>query len=205
MKNLKYLAIFIMTFVTLFMVGCDATSKTLDELSQEIGKIETATIQTDYQEIVELAETDEVSKSMSYVNVELDPLQEFIELRTSFLENHLLLQEQRMKFQLNKEELKTTIKLFRDSEQQLSDEDKEFILEKIDLFKGYRQEFLETKGMAYLRIYNLRDQYNIEDIEIINQTISEVNEVLLLRIELFEKANQDIEEVIAILKGYTET
>ncbi|HQN74763.1 MAG TPA: hypothetical protein PK160_01865, partial [Bacillota bacterium] len=60
------------------------------------------------------------------------------------------------------------------------------------------------KGLAYLRIYNLKDQYKIEDIEMINQTISEVNEVLLLRITLFEKTNQDIEEIIAVLRGYTE-
>lgn len=204
MKKIKFLAVFLIAFVTVFMVGCVSTSNALDDLSQALDKVEIASVQTDYQEIIEIENTEVVPMSMSYIDLELDPLQEFKELRTSFLENHLLLQEQRMTFQLNKVELKTLIGVFKESELQLSAEDKEKILEKIDLFKGYRQEFFDTKGLAYLRIYNLKDQYNIEDIEIINQTIYEVNEVLLIRIELFEEVNKDIEEVIAIIKTYTE-
>jgi hypothetical protein len=204
MKKFKYLTLLSIAVISLFMVGCDATNKTLNDLDQAIGKIEAVTVQSDYQEVIDLENTDVKSEYMSFIEMDLDPLQEFAELRTSFLENHLLLQEQRMTFQSNKEELRTLIKLFRDSQLQLTDEDKVLILEKIELFKGYRQEFLDTKGLAYLRIYNLKGQYKIEDIDIINQTIGEVNEVLLLRIELFEKTNQDIMEVIAILEEYTE-
>ncbi len=204
MKKIKYLALFLITFVTFIMVGCDATNNTLDDLDKAIANVETASQQTDYQEISELVVEEATPMSLSFTELELDPLQEFIDLRTSFLENHLLLQTQRLTFQLNKEELRSLISLFKDSELQLSEQDKEIIKEKIDLFRSYRQEFLDTKGLAYLRIYNLKDQYKIEDIEMINQTISEVNEVLLLRITLFEKTNQDIEEIIAILRGYTE-
>ncbi|MGD9761184.1 MAG: hypothetical protein AB7U52_01950 [Candidatus Izemoplasmatales bacterium] len=204
MKKIKYLALFLITFVTFIMVGCDATSNTLDDLDKAIANVETASQQTDYQEISELVVEEATPMNMSFTELELDPLQEFIDLRTSFLENHLLLQTQRLTFQLNKEELRSLISLFKDSELQLSEQDNEIIKEKIELFRSYRQEFLDTKGLAYLRIYNLKDQYKIEDIEMINQTISEVNEVLLLRITLFEKTNQDIEEIIAILTGYTE-
>lgn len=204
MKKIKYLALFLITFVTFIIVGCDATSNTLDDLNKAIANVEIASQQTDYQEISELVVEEATPMSMSFTELELDPLQEFIDLRKSFLENHLLLQTQRLTFQLNKEELRSLISLFKDSDLQLSEQDKEIIKEKIELFRSYRQEFLDTKGLAYLRIYNLKDQYKIEDIEMINQTISEVNEVLLLRITLFEKTNQDIEEIIAVLRGYTE-
>jgi len=204
MKKIKYLALFLITFVTFIIVGCDATSNTLDDLNKAIANVEIASQQTDYQEISELVVEEATPMSMSFTELELNPLQEFIDLRKSFLENHLLLQTQRLTFQLNKEELRSLISLFKDSDLQLSEQDKEIIKEKIELFRSYRQEFLDTKGLAYLRIYNLKDQYKIEDIEMINQTISEVNEVLLLRITLFEKTNQDIEEIIAVLRGYTE-
>ena len=143
MRIIKYFAFITILFALVFMVGCDSSNKILDDLNRSVTKIDEANVYSEFQNIIELENTTVSSTNVSFIELNSDPLQEFANLRAVFLENHLILQEERITFQLNRLDLQEVINDFKESGQSLNEQDKEIIIEIIANLKVYRQEFLK--------------------------------------------------------------
>jgi hypothetical protein len=203
MKLFKALSVVTLLMISLVLVGCTNNS-VLDSLTRSVEAVDQSVGQGELQEIVELS-----NPIVNYGNViqlsDNTLIQEFRILRIQLMESHVDLQTERLVFAENRLLLQTQIQSFKELELELSEADRDVILEKIKVLKTYRQDLLETKGEAYLRIYHLRGQYNIENLEEINQTFIEVNEVLITRENTFISINQEMSIIINILNQYLES
>ncbi len=203
MKLLKALSIFTLLVVSLVLVGCTNNS-VLDSLSRTVDGVEQSVDQGELEEIVELSNPLVSTNTVIQLN-DNTLIQDFRTLRIQLMESHVDLQTERLVFAENRLLLQTGIQTFKELELELSETDRELILETINNLKSYRQALAETKGEAYLRIHQLRGQYNVENLEEINQTFTEVNEVLITRKNIFINVNQEMSNIINILNQYLES
>lgn len=203
MKLFKALSVVTLLMITFVLVGCTSNS-VLDSLTRSVEGVDQSVGQRELQEIVELS-----NPTLSNGNViqlsDNTLIQEFRILRIQLMESHVDLQTERLVFGENRLLLQTQIQSFKELELELSEADRDVIIEKINALKSYRQALLETKGEAYLRIYQLRGQYNVDNLEEINQTFTEVNEVLITRKNIFISVNQEMSSIINILNQYLES
>lgn len=203
MKLFKSLSILFLLAISLVLVGCTNNS-VLDRLARTVDGVEQSVEQGELEEIVELSNPLISDNSVIQLN-DNTLIQEFRTLRIQLMESHVDLQTERLVFSENRLLLQTTIQNFREQELNLSETDRELIVESINNLKGYRQALIDTKGEAYQRIYQLRGQYNVDNLEEINQTFTEVNEVLHTRYNIFVNVNQEMDNILNILNQYLES
>jgi hypothetical protein len=87
----------------------------------------------------------------------------------------------------------------------LSLEDRLEIRNDLLLLKELKETFSETNGVAYEKLSHLRGNFNIENIDLILSTYVEVIEILTLRLNLLQQANQIMVQLNTRLLVYIES
>jgi hypothetical protein len=87
----------------------------------------------------------------------------------------------------------------------LSLEDRLEIRNDLLLLKELKETFSETNGVAYEKLSHLRGNFNIENIDLILSTYVEVIDILTLRLNLLQQANQIMVQLNTRLLVYIES
>lgn len=98
------------------------------------------------------------------------------------------------------EEIKVLIEAFKRLNIELTEEEKALVDEYIAELKEINLTLRETIGKAYKRMYDLRGQYKLSNIDTIHTTFTEVNEVLAVREENVDRLVEIADEVRELLE-----
>ncbi len=135
--------------------------------------------------------------------VEENPFITFNELRQDLIATHQEIQSNVDIFKGIAVSVKEKANILRDKDYVLLEEDREAIVVYIDQLKAYYDDLMATKGMAYARLQEL--EYTRANLDVVNQTFVEVQEVLDYRLEILLEANIIAESINEILSDYMES
>ncbi len=218
MKITKIIAIALLSILTVFAtVGC-TDSYILDNFLRVTDNMKNASVTYTESSLAEEETTIEVVMEPSGYQVETlgyheaieltevtDDLTQFNELRLEIIALHDELILVRDQIQSLAESIRISVETIQKMGYVLLPGDKEILQEDIQTIKEFKAQLLETKGMAYQRIYDLQGSYTRDNLAVINQTFIEVIEVLEYRLEVLAQATEILEKADLLLKDYWES
>ncbi len=211
MKIKKLLFVAFISVVSLFaFVSCSEYSVLNDVLRITKNVEETSVTVTSNT----LTEEDGSANELSFTSETLpvmklsettSELVQFNELRLEIIRIHGELLLQREAIQTTRESIRSNVEQIKELNYILLDGDKLVIQDRIETLKAYRTGLLDTSGLAYQRIYDLRGTYSRENLADIIVVFQEVIEVLNYRLETFELANIELDSINTLLLDYLES
>lgn len=206
-KKLSLLAVVILA--VLAFVGCGEYS-VLNELTYVTNNMDRASKSlTSFDEtsmdnnLVKLSYSGD-SKVMLLSDTTDKPLQNFINLSKQIIDLHSQILLTRTDFIALRIQIKDAVDYIKTNQIMLLDDNKASIQTSIQNLKDLRQNLLDTKGQAYQKIVDLRGTYSSENLPEINQTYLDVIPVLEGRLNMFQQANTELQNIYNILNDYTE-
>lgn len=177
-------------------IGCDQTDNTLSNLEETIMQVETISYEENFDSFVSLSlEANQTTTKLSESNLR----ENFLNLRAELYSVHYEFMEAVYRNKQTIIEIRTQIKDLKSNETSLSEEEINLIKEQIVIIKENRKAIFETKGEAYLRLKELRGQYDLEHYDLVTQTITEVTEVIdqrLINIIIIEESLLEIKTIL---------
>ncbi len=192
-KALAVVTTFILGFI---MIGCNQEPNTkilTENFEEQTSYINENNLLLELNEF-ETFETDSTSQDIIT----------FRELRKTLRETHLVLQEKRAEFKLNKDALSLILTTLEENETEFNQEDKEAIRAIVIDSRRIRTDFQETSGYVYKRLIDLRGSYNRENLLQIIEVFTDVIDNMNIRIDLYDFAIENQITVLTILEEYLE-
>jgi|AntAceMinimDraft_18_1070375.scaffolds.fasta_scaffold00137_18 hypothetical protein len=212
MKKGKLILTLLVVFIAMFVfVGCTENSALMNSLirTSDNFKVVSNSYVSNENESVNDVQLLTLSDTEYYV-IELsddgpNDLVTFNELRLDLLAIHQEILIEIETIEALVESIRTNAQTIRDSEYILLEGDKIIVLDNIETIKGYRDGLLETKGLAYQRIMDLKGSYTRENLPEILVVFEEVYEVLEYRLNTLRLGVIEFENINQILLDYMES
>ncbi|XMB72441.1 hypothetical protein RJI07_00720 [Mycoplasmatota bacterium WC30] len=208
MKTTKIIKIAGLAILTLFSAVSCSEYSVLDNLLRATNNInsvsESYATETAVGTVEELAFSD-INYEVMELSESTNDLILFNELRLELIGLHEQIIEQRDIIRDYRDSIRNSIETIRENQYMILDDDKTIITEHIQNLKSYRDGLLETRGLAYLRIKELRGSYTRENLPDIMIVFGEVKEVLEYRLETLKFAVLDLEIIDVLLLEYLES
>lgn len=211
MKIKKLIFVAVISIVSLFaFVSCGEYS-VLNDLLRVTNNFQTASVTITSNALTdadgsasELAFTEEVPPLLK-LSETTDQLVEFNELRLEIIRLHEELLLQRESIQTIRASIRSSVEQLKELNYIILEGDKVIIQERIETLKTYRDGLLDTRGLAYQRIYELRGTYSRENLANIIVVYQEVIEVLNYRLDTCEYAVIELQTIDTLLLDYLES
>ena len=208
MKKCVLLVILALTLLT--VSGCSS----LDELSQFERIVSTSVEMSDDLDVIESQDVTEqdinllnttVTIQLSSETISLTNQEKIVMIRTLYqaiglqrLENANLFEENKISFQI----LKSNIVLFRESDATLAQEDRTLITDYRVAVRDSRLSVLETKGSIKELVIQVKENFDLDHLDLIITNFQEILNILELRNEHLLLVRDNIEFVNLILLPY---
>jgi len=212
MKKGKLILTLLVAFIAMLVfVGCTENSSLMNSLirTSDNFKVVSNSYVSNENESVNDVTLLTLSDTEYYV-IELsddgtNDLVTFNELRLDLLAIHQEILIEIETIEALVESIRTNAQTIRDNEYILLEGDKIIVLDNIETIKGYRDGLLETKGLAYQRIIDLKGSYTRENLPEILVVFEEVYEVLEYRLNTLRLGVIEFENINQILLDYMES
>ncbi len=202
-KIILSICMILLAFVA--FVGCDESNlfNRLEDATKSIDTVSSSYETAQLDENIELMALNESSITAKTLSEDL-PLVTFNQLRQDLLAKHLEILETRETLVALRQSISEKVGVLKENDFILIDEDKTMIREDIEALRQMRTDLLDTRGEAYQRIYDLRGQYTRDNLDLINETFSEVLTVLDQRLTILLDAVTVLENIDTLLSDYME-
>lgn len=171
----RVILMFSVALFSIVFIGCNQTNDVLIDLEKTIMEVEEIVYEDDFDSIVSLSlESQETTTELSDNNLR----ENFLNLRLELRYIHYEFMEVVYRNKQTVVEIRTLIRNLKSNEIPLSEDDINLIQEQILIIRENRKAIMDTKGDGYLRLKELKGQYNIENYDLVMQTITEVIEVI---------------------------
>jgi translation elongation factor EF-4 len=104
-----------------------------------------------------------------------------------------------------REELRTSIQAFKDGSFTLTEADRLILDAYVEELKTIRDALIETNGDAFQLMKGLRGKYNLQNLDLVETTLTDVEALLLARKAQFERVGEIIAAVTAMADTYEVT
>jgi hypothetical protein len=104
-----------------------------------------------------------------------------------------------------REELRTSIQAFKDGSFTLTEADRLILDAYVEELKTIRDALIETNGEAFQMMKSLRGKYNLQNLDLVEDTLTDVDAMLLARKTQFERVGEIIAAVTAMADTYEVT
>jgi hypothetical protein len=104
-----------------------------------------------------------------------------------------------------REELRTSIQAFKDGSFTLTEADRLILDAYVEELKTIRDALIETNGEAFQMMKSLRGKYNLQNLDLVETTLTDVDAMLLARKTQFERVGEIIAAVTAMADTYEVT
>jgi hypothetical protein len=134
-----------------------------------------------------------------------DDYEAFFSLHQEMIALSIAIKNEWSQFKTNRISAQGYRDIIKENQMRLSVMDRIETKNDLEHLKQLRDQFSETKGLTYQRLYDLRETFNSDHMEIILSTYQEVILVLADRLNLLEQANQTMVKLNARLVLYIES
>jgi len=211
-KKISLLSLF--AFIAVLLIGCSSNDP-LANLSTTMSNVVTSTSNIDDVSSEDLSEENVTVLSFEFDNTltllsfepglsNLEKLALIRDMHLSIVSHQMLINSTRDEILVTLESIKTIITELRENEVTLSDEDKLTVENWIERLKEIKVEIQNTIGLAYAQMRDLRGQYDIEHLDLIYDTFTDVDQVLATRESLVLEINSIMNNASLLLQEYQE-
>jgi hypothetical protein len=214
MKTSKYLAVILLSVLTLFITVSCSENQFLDSVLKAVSEVSET---TDSLANNTLSNEDNLSNDLSYLDSDIviitlsdseettpNELVRFNQLRLEIMSLHDQIKIERDNIKVSYNSIKSSIIELRNLNYTILEDDRLTIQNTIENLKTLKSNLEETRGLAYQRIYDLRGSYTRDNLPEINIVFEEVIEVLQYRLNTFKEGLIDLESINQILLDYLE-
>ncbi len=207
MKTNKLFLVAALLVLTLFTAVSCTEYSVLDSLLKATSNIDNVTNSYDSETIddnVQVLAFSETEYEVKKLAESTSDLVIFNELRLELINLHEQILEQRYLLVNGRDSIRSSVETIKTNQYIVLDGDKTIITEHIQNLKLYRDGLLETKGLAYLRIHELKGTYTRENLPDIIIVFEEVIEILEYRLDTLKLAVFDLDIIDVLLLDYLE-
>lgn len=199
------LSVLMIVLTMIAFVGCDEVSllNRLDDATKGIDTVSSPYSDVNLDDNLIPLALSEDTISVKTLSEDL-PLVTFNTLRSDLLNVHMQILETRESLVALRTSIAEKVSYLKDNEYILLEEDKVIIRRDIESLRQMRTDLWDTRGEAYQRIYDLRGQYTRENLDMINETFSEVLTVLETRLDILQEAVIVMQNIDNLLSEYME-
>lgn len=189
MKKMVYVLGLILVLGFGFIIGMNVNKVSVLELGE----------QTSFDSIEVLSYTEE---QLDTTFQDADQFDVFMTLHQTLIEQHQVLRSKHLLLTETREVFQETRASFHNLDYRLSYEDGIALWTKYHQLLDLKEDFKSTEGLAYQRLIDIKEYYDVEHLDLIIQTYEEVLNVLYDREELIDQAIQLFEQGIIIYQNY---